>query len=213
MSKKKTIFTHSSLLFGASKTAAFAGACVLLTLAGCSGSKSAPESSVLPPKTTVKSADTLDREDWELCFVQGIRVGYVQTAYYRTLEAGKPALRIEGDMHVAINRNGEEIKQQFRSTSIETPEGRLLRFKSEMQMGTAPLLITGLVVGNRLHMETDIAGQKSTKRYRLVAGIWGFFRRGAIASPQTYAARRRTYFAYPDRRIQPVGHFRDGRPR
>jgi hypothetical protein len=73
---------------------------------------------------------------------------------------GKPALRIEGDMHIAINRNGEETKQQFHSTSIETPEGRLLRFKSEMQMGTAPLVITGRVINNRLHMETVSPGKK-----------------------------------------------------
>jgi hypothetical protein len=160
MSNKKSIFTHSFLPFAASKIAAFAGACILLIFYGCSGSKSAPEGPVSPPNAAVKSADALDREDWELCFVQGIRVGYVQTAYYRTSEAGKPALRIEGDMHIALNRNGEEIKQQFRSTSVETPEGRLLRFKSEMQMGAAPLVITGVVVGNRLHMETVSPGKK-----------------------------------------------------
>ena len=84
----------------------------------------------------------------------------MQTAYYRTSEAGKAALRIEGDMHIAINRNGEETKQQFHCTSVETPDGRLLRFKSEMQMGTAPLVITGRVVGNRLHMETVSPGKK-----------------------------------------------------
>jgi hypothetical protein len=160
MSKKKSIFTHSFLLFGASQTAAFAGACILLTLAGCSASKSAPEGSAARGNNIVKSGDTLNREDWELCFAQGIRVGYVQTAYYRTSEAGKPALRIEGDMHIAINRNGEETKQQFHCTSIETSEGRLLRFKSEMQMGAAPLVITGVVVGNRLHMETMSPGKK-----------------------------------------------------
>ncbi|MGA2799238.1 MAG: hypothetical protein ABSE63_16785, partial [Thermoguttaceae bacterium] len=160
MFNKNSFFTHSFLLFAASKTAAFAGVCILLVFCGCSPSKSAPEGSLSTPNTAVKSADTLDREDWELCFVQGVRVGYVQTAYYRTSEAGKPALRIEGDMHIAINRNGEETKQQFRSTSIETPDGRLLRFKSEMQMGTAPLVITGVVVGNRLHMETASPGKK-----------------------------------------------------
>ena len=152
MLKKKSIFTHSFLPFTALKIAAFAGTCILLTCCGCSASKSAPEGPAATGNNTVKSSDTLNREDWELCFVQGIRVGYVQTAYYRTSEAGKPALRIEGDMRIAIDRNGEEIKQQFHSTSIETPEGRLLRFKSEMQMGTAPLVITGVVVGNRLHM-------------------------------------------------------------
>ena len=95
-----------------------------------------------------------------MCFVQGARVGYVQTAYYRNPEAGKTVVRIEGDMHIAIKRYGQETKQQIRSTSIETPEGRLLRFKSEMQMGTEPLIITGRVVGKRLEMETISQGKK-----------------------------------------------------
>ncbi len=160
MLKAKTLFSYSFLLFAGSKTAALAAVCILLAFCGCSASKSAPDDSTAPRNNTVKSADTLDREDWELCFVQGNRVGYAQTAYYRTLEAGKPALRIEGDMHIAISRNGEATKQQFRSTSLETPEGRLLRFKSEMQMGTQPLVITGRVVGKRLQMETASPGKK-----------------------------------------------------
>ena len=69
-------------------------------------------------------------------------------------------MRIEGDMHIAINRNGEQTKQQYRCTSIETPEGRLIRFKSETQMGTEPLIFTGRVVGKRLEMETMSLGKK-----------------------------------------------------
>jgi hypothetical protein len=175
MLKKQSFFTHSFFQFAALKTAALAGACCLLTFCGCPASKSTPESSVSPPKIPVKSADRPDREDWELCFVQGVRVGYVHTAYYRTSEAGKPAVRIEGDMHIAINRNGEQIKQQFRSTSMETPEGRLLRFKSEMQMGTAPLIITGVVVGNRLHMETTSPGKNVPSVIDWSPDYGGFF--------------------------------------
>ncbi|MGD0654321.1 MAG: transglutaminase-like domain-containing protein [Thermoguttaceae bacterium] len=160
MLKTKSFFTYSILLFAASKTAVFAAACVLLTLGGCSGSKSAPEGPVSPPNNAAKSADTLDREVWDLCYIQGVRVGYVQNAYYRTSQSGKPALRIEGDTHIAITRNGQETKQQFRSTSIETPEGRLLSFKSEMQMSTELLTITGRVAGNRLQIETSSPGKK-----------------------------------------------------
>lgn len=160
MLRRKLLVTRLFLLFVSSKAALFAGACILTALAGCSASKSAPEGSAAPPSGAVKSADTLDREDWELCFVQGVRVGYVQTAYYRTLEAGKPALRIEGDMQIAINRNGEKLEQHLHCTSVETPDGRLLRFKNEMPMGAEKLIITGRVINNRLHVETASPGKK-----------------------------------------------------
>ena len=152
--------SHLFSIFTPSKTVVFAAACVFTAFCGCSESKSPPQAPSASPNTAAKSADSLVREDWELCFVQGVRVGYAQTAYYRTLEAGKPALRIEGDMQIAITRNGEELKQRFQRTSIETPEGRVLRFKSEMPMGKEPMIITGRVINNRLHTETISPGKK-----------------------------------------------------
>jgi transglutaminase-like putative cysteine protease len=135
-------------------------ACLLGATAGCSGQKSVPEDSTSPPGATVKSAETPLRESWDLCFVQGARVGYVHTTYYQASEAGKSVVRIQGDMHLAISRNGEQTKQELRCTSVETPEGRLLRFKSEMQMGRELLIFTGRVVGKRLEMETSSPGKK-----------------------------------------------------
>ena len=110
MLKKKP---HLFLLFTPPKAAVFAAACALTAFCGCFQSNSPSQAPSASPNTTAKSADSLLREDWELCFVQGVRVGYAQTAYYRTSEVGKPALRIEGDMQIAINRNGEELKQQL----------------------------------------------------------------------------------------------------
>jgi hypothetical protein len=135
-------------------------ACLLWTLAGCSDKKIVPEGSTAPPGATVKTAETPRRESWDLCFVQGARVGYVQTAYYQESEAGKSVVRIEGDMHLAISRYGEQTKQELHCTSVETPEGRLLHFKSVMQMGKEPLIFTGQVVGKRLEMETSSMGKK-----------------------------------------------------
>ncbi len=122
---------------------------MLCAIAGCSAEKKPPQQ------------DILQREVWDACYVQGVRVGYVQTAYYRTMEAGKPALRIEGAIHLAMKRFGQETKQEIFCTSIETPKGQLIRFQSEMKMGPQSLRTTGQVEGKRLNMETVSQGKKT----------------------------------------------------
>ena len=148
------------LPFSPAKTAFFAAACALAALCGCSQSKSPTQDAATEPNVKAESADSPDREVWELCFAQGVRVGYTQTAYYRALEAGKPAVRIEGEMQIAVNRNGEKLEQRLHCTSVETPDGRLLRFKNEMPMGAEKLIVSGRVINNRLHLETASPGKK-----------------------------------------------------
>jgi len=141
------------------KTRILSVAFILWSLTGCSGSKSTSENITSQGTGSVKTAETPDREVWDVCFVHGAHVGYVRTAFYRTSEAGKPVLRIEGGIYISPKRNGEETKQQILCTTVETPEGRLLRFESEMQMGSVPIHTTGRVVGNRLEMETVSLGK------------------------------------------------------
>ncbi len=133
-------------------------ASMLWGISGCSDTKS-PQRITLPRrKKTAKSADTPQREVWDVCFVQGARAGYVQTAYYQDAEAEKPVLRIEGLTYISVKRFGQDIQQQIHCTSFETPGGQLIRFETEMQMGTP--FPTGLVVGKRLEMETVSQGKK-----------------------------------------------------
>ncbi len=117
-------------------------------------SKSPPDDAAAARTNAAGSADTLQREVWDACFVQGERIGYVQTAYYRTTEAGKPAVKIVGVTNIALKRFGQDMQQQITTISIETPQGQLLRFETQMQMGSAPLRTSGRVVGKRLEMET-----------------------------------------------------------
>jgi hypothetical protein len=135
-------------------------ACLLGCISGCSDTKPVPKNDPSAKKEAAKSADAPEREVWDVCFVQGGRAGYVQTAYYQSKENGATALRIEGLTHIAVKRFGQETRQQIRCTSIETPDGRLLRFETQMDMGQAPLICTGRVVGKRLELETASQGKK-----------------------------------------------------
>jgi hypothetical protein len=124
-------------------------ALLLWTFAGCPARKSAPKN------------DVLDRELWDACYIQGLRVGYMRTAYYRTSEADKPALRIEGVIHLTLMRFGQEIKQEISCATIETPEGQLLSCQSEMTTGSQTMRTTGRVAGEKLELETVSQGKKT----------------------------------------------------
>jgi hypothetical protein len=137
-------------------------ACVLWTFAGCSGSKSAPGDLNFSPTETSRPSGPPLREVWDVCFVEGVRVGYMQTTYYRAIEAGQSVMWIEDVMHFAITRFGEETKQEVSYTSIETLDGHLIRFLSEMQMGRQSMQTTGRVVGKRLEMETVTQGKTTS---------------------------------------------------
>jgi len=150
--------------FTAFKAAGLAVAAIVLwTIAGCSAQKSTPD------------AGTLERELWDVCFVQGARIGYMQTSYYRTTDAGKAALRIEGVIRLTIQRFGQESTQEISCTSIETPEGQLLGFQSEINPGPQSMRTTGRVVDKRLNMETISQGKKTAEVFDWSPEYGGFY--------------------------------------
>ena len=198
MFKKKPSFMHSKYSIAAIHAAFLSAACLLPALGGCSDSKSAPantRTATNQPANAAKPdkpADTLEREIWDVCFLQGVRVGYVQTSYYKTVQFGKPAVRIEADAHITLTRNGQETNQQFRSTSIETPEGRLLSFKTEMLMGAEPTTVAGRFIGKSLQLETITPGKKTTAAIDWSPDYGGFFavQQSLIRKPMQPGQRR-----------------------
>jgi hypothetical protein len=130
---------------------------LLIALAGCS--EKAPNQVSIPARN---SASTLERETWDICYLQGVRVGYVQTGVYRDLWEGMPAVRIEYRNEIEVNRNGQPSQISLHTTSFEKPSGELICFENEMKMGPQTLRMTGRVVGDSL--ETEITKQGIRKR-------------------------------------------------
>jgi len=141
----------------------FAGLPACLTSAGCFDS--APTNRGTPAGQTAAGpqADAAaQREIWETTYILGSRVGYTQTTVTEVTHAGRKAVRIEAVDHLDVKRSGERIQPGSRVASLQTPEGRLLLFESEMQPGPAPMRTVGRVVGDRLEMETSTQGKKLT---------------------------------------------------
>ena len=98
------------------------------------------------------------RETWDVYLLQGQRVGYGRTTVRREIEAGRAVVRTENTSHLSVKRGGQTSEQDIRGVSVETPEGRLLRFESEIRMGPGPIRVTGEVHGDRLDMKMLGAG-------------------------------------------------------
>ena len=80
-------------------------------------------------------------------------MGYGRTTVRREIEADSAVLRTENTSHLSVQRAGQTSEQDLRTLSIETPDGRLLRFESEIRMGPGPVRVTGEVHGKRLDMK------------------------------------------------------------
>jgi len=105
------------------------------------------------------AADVAERTTWDICYLQGSRVGYARTTIRQTTESGRQVLHIDQLNHLAVQRGNDRAEQEIRCTSVETPDGQLIRFECEMQMGTSPIRTVGRVSGNRLDLETTTAGK------------------------------------------------------
>ncbi len=160
----------------------------MLLLAGCNGQSPAPmvqgnEQSNAPPAAAVKpTGEIKEGEAWEICFLQGQRVGYGHSTVRRAREDGRDVLHLEKTDHLAIQRAGQTSRQEVRALSIETLDGKLLRFENEMRMGAAPIRISGQVRGDRVEAKILGPGAKTPKKASIP---WANDYQGPFATEQS----------------------------
>jgi hypothetical protein len=155
-------------------------ALLVLLLPGC---KPEPAASPAPPGDQAakeQAARDLSHTTWDVYYLKNVRVGYGKTTVRSATDAGRDVLHIEQWGHVAVKRGKDRTQQDIRSTSVETPDGELLRFTCEMQAGPSPMRTVGQVKGDRLELETITAGKRVATTIPWSAR-WG----GPFASEQT----------------------------
>jgi hypothetical protein len=140
----------------------------------------------LPACWKAPSQPEMMRETWDACFLQGSRIGYAHTTVRCTVQQDLQTIETESVVHMALRREGQTSTQDSRSTSVETPEGQLIRFESEMRMGPKPIRTIGRVHGNRLDTETVAAGSTTPQRTSIP---WSPDYRGPFATEQTLRRR------------------------
>ncbi|MCX7424155.1 MAG: lasso peptide biosynthesis protein [Planctomycetia bacterium] len=166
---------------------ALVGLLGLLGLLGCapagSGSSpshlttSAPDTTKAPadPATAPPAGNLADREVWDVVCIEGVKIGYARTRIRRVQRDGQPVTRIEWFSRLTVQRSGEQNELEIRLASHQTPEGRLLDFESEMNLGPTPMRTRGRVEGDQLVMETTSAGKTRAVSIPWSSDTLGFY--------------------------------------
>jgi hypothetical protein len=140
------------------------------------------------PPATPASHPVAVRDAWDIYFMHGKRIGYAHTqaTLQRDADLGRDLVDVERLDHLAVKRDGQMTEQDIRTRSVETPEGVLVRFETEMQMGGSPMRMVGHVQGDRLLLEVTTAGSSTATKTSVP---WAADGLGPLATEQTLLDR------------------------
>ncbi|HJN13310.1 MAG: transglutaminase-like domain-containing protein [Pirellulaceae bacterium] len=99
------------------------------------------------------------RETWDAILMAGTKVGHTQTRYETLQEGEQPLVRITAVSEMSMKRFDQTVEQKITVTSVEHPDGRLVRFSS--LMGTPPneTATTGQCEDRLLRLTTTTPGK------------------------------------------------------
>lgn len=147
----------------------------LLLVAGCAP---AATSSPQPAQPTNLS------ETWDAIYLQGEKVGAVQTTIESEERDGKQLVRTTSKLKMAVMRAGQPIRQEMFFTSLEDPQGRVVEFETRISAGPTPLVTRGTVQGDKLFVTVNSGGKESTSTLP-----WSETNGGLFAVEQSLARR------------------------
>lgn len=107
-------------------------------------------------------------------FIEGNKVGYGRTSTKQIVEHGQDLSQVEEEVHFSVTRNGQPSDQRIVSTGIETPAGQLLRFRTEIESGSAPIVTTGEIRDGDMCFLTVGSGTATRSSIPWPAGVGGF---------------------------------------
>ena len=162
----------------------------LLLLAGCTNSSPQLHAEQKSAEKSAAAADDIrplePRESWDIYVLKGKRAGYGHTTVSRKTEAGRTLLHNELVIRLTIRRGADTATQVISTASTETPEGELIGFESQIQMGPGAIRSTGRVNGDKLDIEMSGPDKKEPTRLSLP---WSAACRGPFAGEETLLRR------------------------
>lgn len=117
-----------------------------------------------PAPDSQSNADVADpngqrEETWMACYINGSKIGYTHLRMEPAVEEGRACLRFRYDDELKIRRFDTETMIRTRLTSLETGDGQLLSFRSEMQAGPGTMATDGRREGDQLMLRTSNQGK------------------------------------------------------
>lgn len=117
---------------------------------------------------------------WEAYYLRGAKIGYGRTNVRTIDRAGQSLVQTESDNTLKLNRYGHSIEQQVKLATLETPDGQLLEFHTEVSFGPTPVTFSGHVLGDTMVVQTSTQGKTQESTIPWAPEIRGF--RGAEQS-------------------------------
>lgn len=140
----------------------------------------------------------LEQETWDVVFLNGERAGHIHTSVFRETRSAGDVLRIEQEEALTLRRGDNRIDTRSTTTSIETPDGRLLEFTCDLVQGNIPLEARGQVIGNELQLEVGAAGRKTKESLPWAEEFGGPYRVPLALKSQPLAPGETRVFRYLD---------------
>lgn len=130
-----------------------------------------PKTDEGPPTTTPQGHP---KEWWEAVYAGGTKIGWGHTTLVNVEENGRKLSQIDIQNHLAVDRDRQRTTIDITTRSIETPEGKLLRFETEMLTGASRTVMTGQVTDGKLTVETSTHGKTITDAIPCPVDTLGF---------------------------------------
>ena len=134
------------------------------------GSDGAPQRPVRPAANEAAGQTT-----WDAFFLKGAKIGYGKTVVRHIDRAGQALVETSSTNHLKIERFGQSVEQDLKVSTLETPDGQLLEFRTELGLGATPMVTSGRIDGTTMVVETDTQGTLSVNHLPWSADTRGFF--------------------------------------
>lgn len=129
-----------------------------------------------PAATAVPAPVGDEREEiWMACHINGAKIGYTHLIVEPVTEAGRPGLRWSYEDELKLRRFDAETVVRTRLTSLESREGELLSFRSEMNTGPGTVVTEGRCEGGQLVLRDATQGKVQRRALAWDKEYGGFF--------------------------------------
>jgi len=158
-----------------------------LALSGCQPAETTKVAPAAAPREAETSSATTEddgqprqtgnRETWDALYMGGVRVGHNHTQFATLQENGQTLVQIKMFTKIFVRRFNQTLDQEITVTSIEQPDGRVVRFSSITGAPNNPAAtkVLGHYQGGKLHLTTTTL-DKSTETSLAWDPTWhGFF--------------------------------------
>lgn len=114
-------------------------------------------------------------ETWDAIYLQAAKMGYGRTRISGREEDGRQLRQIDALMRMSVKRLGQKLDIEMSMRSIETIEGQVVRFRSEVALGPTPTVVTGEFRDGAMHLTTKTLGKSVTSKLPWKSNYRGFF--------------------------------------